>query len=278
MRQHLVLLVEDDADLRQLLERVIQSHGHAFRSTPYLETARQLLAEHAFCGALVDLCIPLRKNTEDRVDNGINLLLHAREQRSPEDLYLLAMTAHGREHHECRRAFRAGCSDFLKKPFGGEGESIDDKLREAARQCEAARRRCLHTRADALHPGSGQSFQADNALHFTGQVRDRRCLLLVDGQREAWVRREAFEVLWRLAVELLRGGGGFVDRARLGSNHYKAVSRTYEALEALGLDRAVVEKDGHGGLRLSIPPGNVSYDRQGLESQHPALLRDLDAR
>lgn len=104
-----ILVVEDDPQLRSLLEEQLRLGGYAVDLAPDLATARELVSEHDF------ELIVLDRNLPD--GDGLELAEElASEGRSPDKMAVLMLTA--RADVDSRVAgLYAGASDYLTKPF-----------------------------------------------------------------------------------------------------------------------------------------------------------------
>ena len=105
MTQAHVLVVDDEADLRELVEITLSRMGLKSSAAANLEEARALLAERHF-----DLCI-----TDMRLPdgNGISLVEHI--QQAHPALPVAVLTAHGNAQAAVE-SLKAGAFDFVSKP------------------------------------------------------------------------------------------------------------------------------------------------------------------
>ena len=67
-----ILVVDDEPDLREVVEEYFAAHGYAVMSADSAHTARQLAARNAFDLALVDIHMP--------GEDGLSLARHLRER------------------------------------------------------------------------------------------------------------------------------------------------------------------------------------------------------
>ncbi len=105
MSQPRVLVVEDDADLRELLARGLREHGFA------VTTARDAASAQALVGAGVDVLV-LDVGLPDADGRDLCSALRARGVDAP----VLFLTAHDRVEDRLA-SFAAGGDDHLSKPF-----------------------------------------------------------------------------------------------------------------------------------------------------------------
>ncbi|APZ43957.1 sigma-54-dependent transcriptional regulator [Acidihalobacter ferrooxydans] len=103
--QH-ILIIDDEADIRELLEITFSRMGLLSRAAADLAQARALLAEAHF-----DLCL-----TDLRLPDGSGLDLVEHVQRHHPHLPVAVITAHG-SMDTAIAALKAGAFDFLNKPI-----------------------------------------------------------------------------------------------------------------------------------------------------------------
>lgn len=101
-----LLVVEDDTQLAELLDRVFAEAGHTPVVCGTLKAAEQSLAEKAFDLVVLDWMLP--------DGDGLDLCQRLRSQSPP--LPVLMLTARG-EVHERVQGLRAGADDYVTKPF-----------------------------------------------------------------------------------------------------------------------------------------------------------------
>lgn len=105
MTRHLALVVDDEPDIRELLELTLARMNVDTRSADNLSRARALLAEHRFDLCLTDMRLP--------DGDGIALVEHIQDRypRTP----VAVITAHG-NMESAVNALKAGAYDFVSKP------------------------------------------------------------------------------------------------------------------------------------------------------------------
>lgn len=99
------LVVDDEPDIRELLELTLSRMDISCRSTANLDEARRALNENRF-----DLCL-----TDMRLPDGNGIELVEYIQRFYPDLPTAVITAHG-NMESAVRALKAGAFDFVSKP------------------------------------------------------------------------------------------------------------------------------------------------------------------
>ena len=118
-----LLLVEDDAAIRDALIRALSEGGHVVTSTPSAMTALQQVLKAPPDAVLLDLGLP---------DLGGQEAL--RMIRSVSAVAVLVITARDDEA-EIVRALDAGADDYVIKPFGAD--QIEARIRAVLRRAEA---------------------------------------------------------------------------------------------------------------------------------------------
>ncbi len=109
MSKGCVLVVDDDADNRRILEYMLQRDGYAVRLAASGRQALKIYAEHPVDLALLDLSMPEM--------DGITLLKKLRQVDA--NLQAIVVTAHGSVERAVE-AMKAGAFDFLTKPVRSE--------------------------------------------------------------------------------------------------------------------------------------------------------------
>jgi two-component system, response regulator FlrC len=104
-----ILVVEDDAALREAIHDTLRFAGYTVELAPDAEAALQSLARHPSAMVLSDVQLP-------GMDG--HALLHEVRAAHPE-MPVVLMTAHGSIQHAVA-AMREGASDYLPKPFAAE--------------------------------------------------------------------------------------------------------------------------------------------------------------
>ena len=102
-----ILVVEDEADLRQLISGLLRADGYATVTATNGSEALRLLREEGVqpCLILLDLLMP--------VMNGWTFLRRAREDRRLARVPVIVVTG----YLPCADAARLGAADVLSKPF-----------------------------------------------------------------------------------------------------------------------------------------------------------------
>lgn len=276
---HLALVVDDDRYILEEVESMLISLGHECRLARTQEEALELLEKERFCYVVLDLGLKVNSGSaKARMQTGFNILSHIRKLDG--NVPVIIMTAHGKAHELSVRAFKMGATDYIKKPFDQEAEPLEDKIREAmARTCEARSAVCPNVSSAKRKPTAPEKpavksrYSAKDSFRLVGILRKRRYLVEING-KEAWIPLQAFELLCRLAFSPKKDEAGWLHTSdmEISGNVHQAIRRLREAIGEYVKDLDVtVENDGHGNYRLSVPPDNVSLDRDSLQIYHSRL-------
>ena len=106
-RSGLILLVEDDPDLRAAFETVLQRRGYDVVSTGCGLRAVELAVEHRPAAAVVDLLLPGQSGFQ---------VSYALRERFGDLIRVLVMSGYSSPHHR-DYAEASGAEVFLAKPF-----------------------------------------------------------------------------------------------------------------------------------------------------------------
>jgi two-component system response regulator PilR (NtrC family) len=108
-QQHQVLVVDDEPDIRELLELTLLKMGLGVTSAASIAEAKELLKEGRFDLCLTDMRLP--------DGEGLELVRHISGQSS--DLPVAVITAYGSAENAVA-ALKAGAFDYVSKPVGLE--------------------------------------------------------------------------------------------------------------------------------------------------------------
>jgi len=102
-----ILVVDDDAESRDLLSEVLEANGYRVETVENGLAARQALARDADCHVIIaDLHMP--------TESGLELLRHLRGQKSWHQIVLMSSFFSASER---KRARELGATALLDKPF-----------------------------------------------------------------------------------------------------------------------------------------------------------------
>ena len=194
-----ILLVEDDAALRDVVLRSLSDAGHRVDVARAVDEARHWWRVQAFDTVLLDLNLPetqqARGGPPAVPGNGLTLLREARARgdRTP----VLVLTARGRLEERIA-GLDAGADDYMCKPF--DLAEVEARLRALVRRAQGT----------------------DDRVERGALVLDRKARRFFL-QRQAWdLPAREFEVLW----ELMTPPGRVVSKRVLSDK----LSETDEAL------------------------------------------------
>jgi two-component system, OmpR family, response regulator len=126
-----ILLVEDDAVLREMMVRSLQDAGHRVDMAQTLEQASHFWRVQPFDAVLLDLNLPQSDQPQAGMGNGLTVLREARARgdRTP----VLVLTARNRTEERIA-GLDAGADDYLGKPF--ELAEVEARLRALVRRTQ----------------------------------------------------------------------------------------------------------------------------------------------
>lgn len=127
-----ILLVEDDAILREVLARSLAASGHRVDPSSNVSDASILWQHQTFDAVLLDLNLPMSSRAGAQMGNGLDLVRAARRRgdRTP----VLILTARNRTDERID-GLNAGADDYLGKPF--ELDEVDARLRALVRRARS---------------------------------------------------------------------------------------------------------------------------------------------
>lgn len=166
-----ILLVEDDAVLREVMSRSLHDAGHRVDLAACVEDADHLWRVQPFDAVLLDLNLPQQSRPGSTLASGLTVLRQARLRgdRTP----VLVLTARNRTEERIA-GLDAGADDYLGKPF--DLAEVEARLRALVRRAQGT----------------------DDVSALGRLLLDRRARRFsVDGAALDLPARE-FEVLWEL--------------------------------------------------------------------------------
>lgn len=166
-----ILLVEDDAVLREMMLRSLQDVGHRVDVARTLDEARHYWRVQPFDAVLLDLNLPETDNPQAGMGNGLTVLREARARgdRTP----VLVLTARNRTEERIA-GLDAGADDYLGKPF--ELAEVEARLRALVRRAH----------------------DTDDRFEIGRLVLDRKARRFSLGPTLLDLPAREFEVLWEL--------------------------------------------------------------------------------
>lgn len=126
-----ILLVEDDAVLREVMSRSLEDAGHRVNVAACVDDAAHLWHVQAFDAVLLDLNLPRQARAGSPMGSGLTVLRQARQRgdRTP----VLVLTARDRTEERIA-GLDAGADDYLGKPF--DLAEVEARLRALARRAQ----------------------------------------------------------------------------------------------------------------------------------------------
>jgi DNA-binding response OmpR family regulator len=166
-----ILLVEDDAVLRDVMLRSLQEAGHRVDLARTLEEAAHFWRVQPFDAVLLDLNLPLSDHPHSGLGSGLQVLREARARgdRTP----VLVLTARNRTEERIA-GLDAGADDYLGKPF--ELAEVEARLRALVRRAH----------------------DTDDRFEIGRLVLDRKARRFSLGPALLDLPAREFEVLWEL--------------------------------------------------------------------------------
>jgi DNA-binding NtrC family response regulator len=168
-----ILVIDDEAEIRESLETLLEFEGYAVESAASAEQALAKLGEHPFDLVLLDLALPDR--------NGIELLPEIRAL-DPE-VSVIMITAYGTVEYAVR-AMQAGASNFLQKPWDNEKLLADVRAALGRRRAEEENiqlKRALKQRYN-FENIVGKSEAMLKIFDLVAQVAPSRSTVLLQGE------------------------------------------------------------------------------------------------
>jgi DNA-binding NtrC family response regulator len=168
-----VLIIDDEAAIRESLETLLQLEGYAVDSAASGEQGLARMAEHSYDLVLLDLALPGR--------NGMELLAEVRAQ-DPQ-LSIIMITAYGTVENAVK-AIQAGAANFIQKPWDNEKLLADVRAAIARRRAEEENvqlKRALKQRY-SFENIVGKSEPMLKIFDLVGQVAASRSTVLLQGE------------------------------------------------------------------------------------------------
>src|SRR5271169_519518 len=120
-----VLIVDDEAEIRESLESILREEGYLVTTTATATEALELLRDAAYDVVLLDIWLPDR--------DGLEALTEIRQMESANVPEVVIISGHG-TIEAAVRATKLGAYDFLEKPLSLERTLIVLKNAMKARQ------------------------------------------------------------------------------------------------------------------------------------------------
>jgi len=168
-----VLIIDDEAEIRESLQTLLEMEGFAVETAPTGEAGLQRIGEHPFDLVLLDLALPGR--------DGMDILaqIRAHETRLP----VIMITAYGTVENAVR-AMQAGAANFVQKPWDNEKLLADVRATVGWRRAEEENiqlKRALKQRYN-FENIVGKSEAMLKIFDLVAQVANSRSTVLLQGE------------------------------------------------------------------------------------------------
>jgi DNA-binding NtrC family response regulator len=255
-----VMVIEDDEDLRFLLERMLKARGHAVCSFPGAQQALTTLESQDFDTVVTDWRMPGMDGLE----------LCARIRESHPHMGMVLVSAYG-DLGCAVEAMRLGVSDFITKPV--QLDQLEQAIERSNRRAEAEIRKLdIEQTEEAFDRIIGSSAAITNVIRQLRRIAPSDCTVLVTG--ESGTGKE-------LIARTLHEHGRRRDRPFVAVNCAAIPSELLES-EFFGHKRGAFTGAAHTneGLFVAANGGTIFFDEVSampLELQ-AKLLRALQER
>ncbi|HMJ13996.1 MAG TPA: sigma-54 dependent transcriptional regulator [Polyangiaceae bacterium] len=255
-----VMVIEDDEDLRFLLERMLRARGHAVASFPGAQQALRTLESQDFDTIVTDWRMPGMDGLE----------LCAKVKESHPHIGMVLVSAYG--DLTCAvEAMRLGVSDFITKPV--QVDELENAIARSNRRAEAQIRKLeLEQTDEAFHRIIGTSSAITGVIRQLRRIAPSDCTVLVTG--ESGTGKE-------LIARTLHEHGKRRDRPFVAVNCAAIPSELLES-EFFGHKRGAFTgaAQANEGLFLAANGGTIFFDEvSAMPMQLQAkLLRALQER
>ncbi len=202
-----ILLVEDHAQSRRSLQKLIERRGHEIVAVGSVEEAEIELSQRSFPFLILDWMLPGK--------SGIELCRELRAKPHGDELFILLVTARDNAA-DLEQALEAGANDYLTKPL--DSARLNVRLSVAERRIRALNERvqaraelqdAVRKMTDILEKTSDGFFAVDRDWKFTfvnpqaERLLERRREDLIG--KDVWMefpqfKRDAFETNYRRAM------------------------------------------------------------------------------
>src|SRR6476469_2645 len=168
-----VLIIDDEAAIRESLETLLELEGYSVESAATADQGLSRIGERPFDLVLLDLALPDR--------NGLELLaeLHAHDP----ELSVIMITAYGTVENAVK-AMQAGATNFVQKPWDNEKLLADVRIAVARRRAEEENvqlKRALKQRYN-FENIVGKSEGMLRIFDLVAQVAPSRSTILIQGE------------------------------------------------------------------------------------------------
>jgi len=234
-----VLIVDDEPDIRELLEITLGRMSLATSSAKDLATARHLLSTEDFNLCLTDMRLP--------DGDGIELVEYIQKEYS--QLPVAVITAHGTTETAIK-ALKTGAFDFVSKPVNLQ--KLRDMVKSALRLPQERGDEALAADASASSTGPSITGQSSRVIELRGQI-----VKLARSQAPIYISGES--------------GSGKELAARAIHQNSSRASEPFIAVNCGAIPRELVESELFGHIKGSFT--GAESDKQGLfQAAHSGTL------
>jgi two-component system, cell cycle sensor histidine kinase and response regulator CckA len=160
-----ILLVEDHAESRRSLQRLIERRGHEVVGVGSVEEAKEAMARQSFPFLILDWMLPGK--------SGVDLCRELRAQPGGDEMFILLVTARG-DTEDLQQALTAGANDYLTKPLDMALLNVrlsvaERQIRELAERnhARAALQESARSMTNILENTTDGFFAVDSEWNFT---------------------------------------------------------------------------------------------------------------
>jgi DNA-binding NtrC family response regulator len=168
-----VLIIDDEAEIRESLQTLLEMEGFAVETSPTGEAGLQRIGEHPFDLILLDLALPGRDGMEILAE------IRSHETRLP----VIMITAYGTVENAVR-AMQSGAANFVQKPWDNEKLLADVRAAVGWRRAEEENiqlKRALKQRYN-FENIVGKSEPMLKIFDLVAQVANSRSTVLLQGE------------------------------------------------------------------------------------------------
>lgn len=236
---HRILIVDDEPDIRELLEITLGRMSLVTSSAKDLASARQLLATEDFNLCLTDMRLP--------DGDGIELVEHI--QKEYNQMPVAMITAHGTTETAIK-ALKSGAFDFVSKPV--DLQKLRDMVNAALRLPQKKGIETLATGAPESQTGPSITGQSSRVMELRAQIAK-----LARSQAPIYISGES--------------GSGKELAARAIHRNSSRASEPFIAVNCGAIPRELVESELFGHIKGSFT--GADSDKQGLfQAAHGGTL------
>ncbi len=255
------------------LEKDHKSYGGA------IATIAQGMSRIADAAWLISQDMRLPENFQHRLSVLSERLLYGVEEKG---LELAMLRVRGLGRMGIQKLVREGLCTIeairetsLRRLAAIISEGIAIRLKEAV---EAAAEASSESKARVRMASNDDTFICRDRIEVTGKPMEKRNLVIINGT-SIGITNRSMELLLQFVIALKRDGQGWIHKEDMTPRIEAAqlISRLRTELRSftLGKNSKIIENDGSGCYRLSIPPQNVTLEIESLRDHWNAVIREL---